>query len=528
MNRKLHRLAALLLTLTLPTFASAAELEIGQAAPPLQIDTWVKGEPVDLSASRGKNIVVVEFWATWCGPCIQSIPHLTKLQREFRDKGVLFAGLTNEDPENTLDMVKELVSKQGSAMEYAVGFEKEPRTYNAYMEATGSMGIPTAFIVDREGRLAWIGHPMNGMEEILKELVAGKFDIVLSKKLYDLDKKLWEAVQTDDAKATLAVADEMIALKPKHADAWQMKLRTLASADPAAPAVAAAGGKSELVAAAGKALELFAGDAEALASISRTLSDAADQPEAQSLGLKAAEQAVAADGKSPAARIALFTSLAKSKQDEKAMKWAAESIKALEGDAKGLSWFASFLSSPDHGDKCSALAVEAVNLAIKAEPEEARHIRTKFRIVATCQKDEKAAEQVGSYFIEKSAGNAMLLNDFAWALLTEKPYEGRYDALALRAAERCHEVSGGSNWMFVDTLALAKFENGAIADAVTLQKKAIELCDNENYKVALKEQLAKFEAAAGTGKADESTRQTAPAGDATSPSEAPKADAPRP
>ena len=55
--------------------------ELGQAASPLKITEWVKGKPVDLAATKDKQVVVVEFWATWCPPCIKSIPHLTDMAK---------------------------------------------------------------------------------------------------------------------------------------------------------------------------------------------------------------------------------------------------------------------------------------------------------------------------------------------------------------------------------------------------------------------------------------------------------------
>src|SRR5215510_7930870 len=104
--------------------AHAAQL--GDPAPALQISDWVKGDPLDLAEAKGKQVVVVEFWATWCGPCRVSIPHLTELQKKFKD--VAFVGVSNEDP----DTVKKFVTKMGDQMDYAVAVDKEDKTSDGY------------------------------------------------------------------------------------------------------------------------------------------------------------------------------------------------------------------------------------------------------------------------------------------------------------------------------------------------------------------------------------------------------------
>ncbi|MHC4090781.1 MAG: hypothetical protein ACYSVY_10985, partial [Planctomycetota bacterium] len=155
--------------------------------------------------------------------------------------------------------------------------------------------------------------------------------------------------------------------------------------------------------------------------------------------------------------------------------------------------FAGRLSSPDPKNRCNDLAIKAVELAIAAEPDEPAHLASKFYILLVCKQDRKAAESVGRYLIEKAADNANLLNTFAWRLLTEPESKGKFNELALAAAEKSHQASGGTNWMYVDTLALAKFETGSIAQAIELEKKAIELCDNDALIGDLKQVLKRFE-----------------------------------
>lgn len=146
----------------------ALATELGDPAPPLKISKWVKGDAVDLAKGKGKNIYVVEFWATWCGPCIRGIPHLTEMQEAYKEKGVIFIGVSNEKPGKVTPFVK----KMGDKMDYTVAVDKNKATSQAYMGAFKVNSIPHAFIVDREGNLAWHGHPMAEMDKVLDDIIA--------------------------------------------------------------------------------------------------------------------------------------------------------------------------------------------------------------------------------------------------------------------------------------------------------------------------------------------------------------------
>ncbi len=148
----------------LETFAA----QIGDSAAPLRIAEWIKGDAVNLDDAKGQKIVVVEFWATWCGPCKASIPHLTELAHKFADRGVVFVGVSAEDAAK----VRPFVDKMGAKMDYTVAIDKDRQTSAGYMQAYGQKGIPCAFIVDREGRVAWVGHPMGDLEKELEKLAA--------------------------------------------------------------------------------------------------------------------------------------------------------------------------------------------------------------------------------------------------------------------------------------------------------------------------------------------------------------------
>ncbi|MHC4391566.1 MAG: TlpA family protein disulfide reductase [Planctomycetota bacterium] len=106
-----------------------------------------RGAEVSRAAFKGKKAVLIEFWATWCPPCVRSIPHLNELHEKHKDK-LAIVGLSNED----LDTVKPFVNKM--KMQYIVG---------AGSPTGGEFGveyIPMAFLFDKEGALVWQGNPL--------------------------------------------------------------------------------------------------------------------------------------------------------------------------------------------------------------------------------------------------------------------------------------------------------------------------------------------------------------------------------
>lgn len=150
-----------------------ATLKVGDKAPALSVEKWVKGAPV--KAFEPGKTYVVEFWATWCGPCIASMPHLSEIQHKNKDK-VTIIGMTSEDTRgNSLAKVEEMVTAKADGMGYTVAWDNGRTTNEAYMKAADRNGIPCSFVIDGTGTLAWIGHPMF-LDIPIDLMVAGKWD----------------------------------------------------------------------------------------------------------------------------------------------------------------------------------------------------------------------------------------------------------------------------------------------------------------------------------------------------------------
>ncbi len=183
----------------------ATKLRPGMAAPELKAAKWVKGSKID-KLEKGK-VYVVEFWATWCGPCKVSIPHLTELAKKFKGK-VTFIGMdiweTDPDEKATLDKngvpefyaeVDKFVKEMGDKMDYNVAIDTtDGHMTKKWMEAAGEDGIPSAFVIDQDGKIAWIGHPMGGLDDVVSKVVAKKWDTAAEAKKQEEAAKKEEAL----------------------------------------------------------------------------------------------------------------------------------------------------------------------------------------------------------------------------------------------------------------------------------------------------------------------------------------------
>ena len=116
--------------------------------------TWLKGDPIEIPSSS--HVLVIEFWATWCGPCRQMPPHLTKLQQKYASKGLKVIGVSTDEDKGA---AAQFVAKMGSEMEYLVCLDSAKQAYETLMTASGVHSIPHAFVIDRSGKIIYSSHP---------------------------------------------------------------------------------------------------------------------------------------------------------------------------------------------------------------------------------------------------------------------------------------------------------------------------------------------------------------------------------
>lgn len=220
--------------------AQSGKLKVGDPAPAMNVDKWVKGDAIT-GFEKGR-VYVVEFWATWCGPCIRSMPHLSAIQKEYKDRGLTVIGVTSGDENgNTLEAVEKMVTAKGDKMAYTVAWDKERKTSDAFMTAAGQSGIPCSFVVDQKGNIAYIGHPMT-LDFVLGSVLDGKWDYATDPEkaqaaYKDIAKQKREIARKfeDDPKAAMTQLEAFEAKHPKFAfDAEQKFQFQVQAGDPAA------------------------------------------------------------------------------------------------------------------------------------------------------------------------------------------------------------------------------------------------------------------------------------------------------
>ena len=273
-----------------PAFAEEGEksITIGDKAPDIDIAHWIKGVDMDrrgaftpVTKFGDGRVYVLEFWATWCGPCVGGMPHLSELQEQYADKDVTIIGVSDESLPKVTEFLFKTYKRDGKVQNdrcrYTIATDPDKSVKKDYFYAAGQTGIPCAFVIGKDGHVEWIGHPMS-MDKALEEVVAGTWDRETfratfvkqqaEKKLYrEAMSKLREPTKAKDWDTCLTVLDEYLAKMPENLTLQWRKFRLL---------VGAAAKPDEAYAMGGKLLEAAWDQAMMLNQIAWTLVDDKD------------------------------------------------------------------------------------------------------------------------------------------------------------------------------------------------------------------------------------------------------------
>lgn len=140
--------------------AHLKDLQGSTSPPALALSEWTNTDPLTLDSLKGK-IVVLDFWATWCGPCIASIPHNNELAKKY-NQDVVFLGVCHQrGGEKMAVMVKE------HGIQYPVALDADGKTVQAY----AANSFPDYYILDRDGTLVVADCANAKVEEVLERLL---------------------------------------------------------------------------------------------------------------------------------------------------------------------------------------------------------------------------------------------------------------------------------------------------------------------------------------------------------------------
>ncbi|WP_231612500.1 redoxin domain-containing protein [Novipirellula galeiformis] len=200
-----------------------ATLGIGSPAPAIDVEHWLqdgKGFFKPVTKFEKGKVYVIEFWATWCGPCVMSMPHLAELQNQFRGQNVQIISVSDEEVEE----VKEFLARENEELKqtfeqitsaYCLTTDPDRSVYKDYMDAAKQQGIPTSFIVGKDAHVEWIGHPME-MEEPLQKVVNDAWDREAFKKAMEAKQQLEAAIEQISKLAGAGKFDDAIKLVEKQ------------------------------------------------------------------------------------------------------------------------------------------------------------------------------------------------------------------------------------------------------------------------------------------------------------------------
>lgn len=149
-----------MLTIALASVLSLGDvLAAGSAAPALSVEKFMQGEAV--SAFEPGKVYVLEFWATWCGPCIRAMPHLSKLQKDHPELTVIgVAGFERAPDAAAMEQkVREFLDGRGKDVEFRVALDTDGSMAQDWMNAAKRRTIPTSMVVGKDGKVAFVGSP---------------------------------------------------------------------------------------------------------------------------------------------------------------------------------------------------------------------------------------------------------------------------------------------------------------------------------------------------------------------------------
>lgn len=449
----------------------APHLPFGTPAPPILAE-WLRGEPIDPATS--KSIVVVDLFASWCGPCMDTIDDLDALQRRYADHGVRVVALAVRDGR---EPIERFLAGRGRDHAYALAFDATGESFDAWR----SNALPTTYVVGPDGAIEAVTHPTVLDWDVASLLLGRTRAKARGSEFYETARSAREAKDWVELER---LADECLRTEATSLPAWIAKVE--AQPDPAASAAVARA-----------AIRAMGGDAFSLARLVHRLaclgrlSGVGIEAHAAmerarcavpSLGVRTA-RVVAAHAAGPEALAAVGSALLDELRGQPVELLAIASPFALE-----LPWHTSgppLAVQPDP-QVLHAFRVRALELAAKDLPG-ARVDEPLLDALVGAKAGEPRVTEVGRRIVAREAKNADALNSLAWWLLRRGEPDPQALPTVTSAVDAMTAIPGWESAMRIDTVALARFVAGDVDEAIRLQERAIAMLPSPqaSYEQAL-------------------------------------------
>ncbi|GAB5495098.1 MAG: hypothetical protein Phyf2KO_01780 [Phycisphaerales bacterium] len=214
-------------------------LLVGDPAPSIDAEHWYRGEP--RSRLPLGNVYVIDLWATWCGPCVRAMPHLSELQNTYADQGLSVIAVSIDTGDSAHEQVARFVERRSEDITFEVALDAGG-TKAAWLDASGRESIPSTYVVDREGTVVWIGNPTSPegefgepvIDRVLREVMSDTYNTAeavdesraeimqireaqkRTEQVQELTEEMGQLWGGGDVEGALALIDEIVSLDPEN------------------------------------------------------------------------------------------------------------------------------------------------------------------------------------------------------------------------------------------------------------------------------------------------------------------------